>query len=132
MRYTIASSLLLVATAQAAPQAGLPGLPVLSVTVPAVPAASPVTLPAAPPAAPPALKLPPLMFPGLTLPSLNLPLIPALPVQGVPDVVAGNGFNSLAMSLTTAAIALNHSADLACTLLRTMTITASLICYSDC
>ncbi|KAK7188556.1 hypothetical protein DPSP01_005521 [Paraphaeosphaeria sporulosa] len=50
-----------------------------------------------------------------SLPSLSilkLPQIPVLPLQGVPDVLAGNGYNSIADSLSKAAQSIGAHTDL--------------------
>ncbi|KAF2440404.1 hypothetical protein P171DRAFT_499724 [Karstenula rhodostoma CBS 690.94] len=44
---------------------------------------------------------------------LNLPAIPVLPLQGIPDVLSGNGYNSIADSLNKAAQSLGIHADAA-------------------
>ncbi|KAJ4357398.1 uncharacterized protein N0V89_001973 [Didymosphaeria variabile] len=44
-------------------------------------------------------------------PGMGLPYIPVLPLKGVPDVLAGNGYNSIAASLSTATSALGIDAD---------------------
>ncbi|KAL1611947.1 hypothetical protein SLS60_000170 [Paraconiothyrium brasiliense] len=50
----------------------------------------------------------PQLLPGIPL---SLPYIPVLPLKGVPDVLAGNGFNSIAASLSSAAQSLGVNAD---------------------
>lgn len=45
------------------------------------------------------------------IPGINLPVIPVLPLPGVPDVLSGNGLNSLSASLQAAAQALGVNAD---------------------
>jgi hypothetical protein len=58
--------------------------------------------------------------PQSLFPFLNIPSIPVLPLQGVPDVLSGNGFNSIAQTLTKAAGELGVSSDLVGRLPRTM------------
>lgn len=53
---------------------------------------------------------------------LKLPAIPVLPLQGVPEVLAGNGYNSIAESLFKAAQSIGIHADGTGKLPRTTTV----------